>query len=492
MSRQHRIPLLEALQALTGQSQTLFCTPGHKQGKGALNDIASLLGHSVFHADLPDLPGLNLFDNAGVLAESQCLAAEAFGADCTWFLVNGSSSGVMAAILATCSTGEKIILPRTAHQSAIAGLILSGAHPIFINPEYDAVLDVVGCPTPETVAQALKAHPDTKAVLIVSPTYQGICADVAAIAAISYAHNIPLIVDEAHGAHFGFHPALPQSALAAGADIVIQSTHKVLSALTQASMLHLKSKFVEAEHLQKILQILQSTSPSNLLLASLDAARQQMATQGHALLNKTLALAEEGRSQLQISLPVLNTSHIGRPGFYDLDPTRLTVQVSSLGVDGFTADEFLQSQAVMCELPTFQSLTFILTIGTTASDVEHLIGAFQKLIQDTSNRNNAHACPIPIEQSLLQHEMCLTPRDAFFKASETVQLEQAVGHINTEIICSYPPGIPILLPGEKVTRPAIEFLKTVLNTGGFITGGVDGTYQTLKVVKLSFTIIGYS
>lgn len=485
MSHQHHIPLLETLQSLTAESQSLFCTPGHKQGKGAADAIASFLGNSIFHADLPDLPGLNLFDDTGVLAESQRLAAEAFGADRTWFLVNGSSCGVMAAMLATCNTGNKIVLPRTAHQSAIAGLILSGAHPIFINPEYDAALDVVGCPTPEAVAQALQAHPDTKAVLIVSPTYQGICADVAAIAAIAHAHNIPLIVDEAHGAHFCFHPVLPQSALAAGADIVIQSTHKVLSALTQASMLHLNSKYVEAEHLQKILQLLQSTSPSNLLLVSLDAARQQMATQGHILLDETLALAEEARSQLQICLPVLNTSHTGRPGFYNLDPTRLTVQVSSLGVDGFTADEFLQAQAVMCELPTFQSLTFILTIGTTASDVEHLIEAFQKLIQDTRNRNNAHSCPIPIERSLLQHELCLTPRDAFFKASETVQLEQAVGHINTEIICSYPPGIPILLPGEKVTRPAIEFLKTVLNTGGFVTGGADGTYQTLKVVKLS-------
>jgi arginine decarboxylase len=483
MSHQHRIPLLESLQALTAQSQALFCTPGHKQGKGAADAIAHLLGHSIFQADLPDLPGLNLFDNTGVLAESQNLAAEAFGADRTWFLINGSSCGVIAALLATCGTGGKIILPRTAHQSAIAGLILSGAHPVFVNPEYDAVLDVVGCPTTETVAQALKAHPDAKAVLLVSPTYQGICADVAAIAAIAHAYNIPLIVDEAHGAHFGFHPALPQSALTAGADIVIQSTHKVLSALTQASMLHLNSKYVEAEHLQKILQILQSTSPSNLLLASLDAARHQMATQGYTLLDKTLALAEEARSQLQkLSLPILNSCHTGRPGFHDLDSTRLTVQVSSLGVDGFTADEFLQAQTVMCELPTFQSLTFILTIGTTASDVEQLTAAFQKLIQDTG-RNNTHSHPIPIERSLPQHEMGLSPRDAFFSASETIQLEQAAGCINTEIICPYPPGIPIFLPGEVVTESAIDTLRQVLASGGFVTGGSDPTCQTLKMVK---------
>lgn len=484
MSNQHRIPLLEALQALIAQPQTLFCTPGHKQGKGAADPVAALLGYSVFQADLPDLPGLNLFDSTGVLAESQQLAAEAFGADHTWFLVNGSSCGVMAAILVTCGTGDKIILPRTAHQSAIAGLILSGAHPIFINPEYNPTLDIVGCPTPETIAQTLEVHPDTKAVLIVSPTYQGVCADVAAIATITHAYDIPLIVDEAHGAHFCFHPALPQSALAAGADIVIQSTHKVLSALTQASMLHLKSTCIEGDQIQKILQILQSTSPSNLLLASLDVARQQMATQGHTLLDKTLALAETARSQLQeLSLPTLDASHMGRPGFHRLDPTRLTVQISGLGIDGFTTDEFLQAKNIICELPTFQSVTFILTIGTTDSDIHRLMSAFQKLIQETSNQDKVPAYPIPIERSLPQHEMRLTPRDAFFGKSETVQMEKSAGYISTEVICPYPPGIPILLPGEVITPSTIDTLKTVLAAGRFITGGTDPTCQTLKVVK---------
>jgi arginine decarboxylase len=484
MSHQHQIPLLEALQAFTTQSQTLFCTPGHRQGKGVIDSIAALLGHTVFQSDLPDLPGLNLFDETGILAESQALAAEAFSADRTWFLVNGSSGGVMAAILATCGAGDKIILPRTAHQSAIAGLILSGAQPIFINPEYDAARDLVGCPTPEMIEETLAVHPDTKAVFIISPTYQGICADIEAIAAITHAYNIPLIVDEAHGAHFGFHPDLPRSAITAGADLVIQSTHKVLSAFTQAAMLHLKSKYLGAEQVQKTLQILQSTSPSNLLLVSLDAARQQMATQGHELLDKTLTLANTARSQLQnLSLSVLDPTHTHRPGFYDLDMTRLTVDVSSLGINGFTADEFLQTQNLMCELPTFQAVTFIFTIGTTESDVNHLIEVFQKLVNDSAKQDNPRSLPQMIERSLPHNEMLLTPREAFFSHSHAIAREQAQGQISSEIICPYPPGIPILLPGEVITASTLDTLNKVLDAGGFVTGGADPTYQTLKVVK---------
>jgi arginine decarboxylase len=486
----HQAPLLKTLQTLRDGGMTLFCTPGHKQGHGVFEAIATLMGSSVFQVDFPDLPGLNLFDREGVLAKSQALAAETFGAERTWFLVNGSSGGLMAAILATCGTQDKIILPRTVHQSAIAGLILSGAWPIFVHPEYDPSLDLVYCPTPETIEQALREHPEAKAVLIGSPTYQGICADVAAIAAITHAHNIPLIVDEAHGAHFGFHPRLPPSALSAGADLVIQSTHKVLSAFTQASMLHLQGNHIDAERIQRVLQMLQSTSPSNLLLASLDAARQQMATEGYALMAQTLMLAEEGRSQLKsLGLSILDDTQVGRLGCHCLDLTRLTVQVSAFGLDGFTVDEVLQGESIFCELPTFRQVTFIITAGNTVGDLQRLTSAFQKIL-DANGQTQAQAGAVTGLVRSLQNtplvgspqSLQLTPREAFFAASAQIKVAQAVGCISAEVICPYPPGIPILLPGEPITQAAIEMIQSILSAGGFVTGGADATCQSFRVV----------
>ena len=242
------MPLVTALQMCAQRSDAPFYTPGHKKGQGVGRSLIHLLGSKVFAADLPELPELdNLFAPQGAILAAQELAAEAFGADRTWFLVNGSSCGVMAAILATCAPGAKILLPRNVHQSAIAGLIHSGAVPVFLQPEYDRALDIAHSITPDSVSAALTQHPDAKAVLMVYPTYYGACGDVAAIAQLAHQHGIPLIVDEAHGAHFAFHPELPIAALAAGADLVVQSTHKTLSALTQAAMLHLRGDRIDVD-----------------------------------------------------------------------------------------------------------------------------------------------------------------------------------------------------------------------------------------------------
>ena len=293
---QARMPILETLQALARQPDAAFYAPGHKRGQGIYQPLADFLGSSVFRADLPELPQLdNLLAPEGVIEEAQALAAETFGASRTWFLVNGSTCGIIAAILATCAAGDKIVLPRNSHQSAIAGLILSGAIPVFIYPEYDPKLDLTYSVTPEAVEAALKQHADAKAVMVVYPTYEGVCSDLAAIAQVTHQFNMPLLVDEAHGAHFAFHPHLPPSALATGADLTVQSTHKVLGAMTQASMLHIQGNRVDPQRITKALSLVQSTSPSYLLLASLDAARQQMALQGRELMTQTLQLAESAR-----------------------------------------------------------------------------------------------------------------------------------------------------------------------------------------------------
>jgi arginine/lysine/ornithine decarboxylase len=483
---QSETPLVDALNLCVHTPDAPFYTPGHKRGQGISPVLTALLGTQVFQADLPELPELdNLFAPDAAIQQAQELAAAAFGAEQTWFLVNGSTCGVIAAILATCNPGDKIILPRNVHQSAISGLVLSGAMPVFVQPEYDSTLGIAHGIPPIAVQQALVEHPDVKAILMVYPTYYGVCGDVAAIAQLARQHKIPLLVDEAHGAHFGFHPSLPTPALAAGADLSVQSIHKTLSAMTQAAMVHVQGQRVDRDRLTKALAMVQSTSPSYLLLASLDAARQQMATMGQALLEQTLKLAEAARSRLSQSpgFSLLMPDQAGTPGFVSLDRTRLTVTVANLGMDGFTADRILHQQfGVTAELPTLRHLTFIFSIGNTPADVDQLVAALRTLAaaeKSPTTQNNRPEALYP----QLPTSMALAPRDAFFAPTATVPIEQSIHCVSAELVCPYPPGIPVLFPGEVITQTAIAYLRQVLTSGGMISGCTDPTLNSLKVVR---------
>lgn len=484
-SLQEATPLLAALRAAANRSHAAFYTPGHKRGQGAPVDLSDLLGKAVFRADLPELPGLdNLFAPEGAIDHAQTLAAAAFGADRTWFLVNGSTCGIAAAVLATCNPGDKIVLPRNMHQSAIGALILSGAMPVFVEPEYDADLGIAHSITPAGVAAALDRHPDAKAVMMVYPTYYGVCGDVAAIVQLAHQHQIPLLVDEAHAPHFAFHPDLPTSALQAGADLVVQSIHKVLSALTQAAMLHIQGSYVDAQRVSRSLQLVQSTSPSYLLLASLDAARQQMATQGQDLMSRTLALAD--RAAAIAKIPGLQVLTAGRsPGFVALDRTRLTVTVADLGLTGFEADQILHQRGVTAELPSLRHLTFIISLGNTDADIDRLIWAFERLAAEReAQTGETPDKPLTLPDCWqAPHARCLTPRDAFFAASETLPIAQTIDRVSAELVCPYPPGIPVLIPGERVTAAALDGLGQILRAGGVITGCSDPNLHTLKVVR---------
>ncbi|MHC5938385.1 aminotransferase class I/II-fold pyridoxal phosphate-dependent enzyme [Nostoc sp.] len=489
MLNQNQTPLLDALKANAARPHAPFYTPGHKQGEGISQPLTDLLGKAVFRADLTELADLdNLFAPQGVIQEAQQLAAEAFGASQTWFLVNGSTCGVEAAILATCGTGDKIILPRNVHSSAIAGLILSGAIPIFLNPEYDPVLDIAHSITPHAVESALQQHPDAKAVLTVYPTYYGVCGNLSAIAHITHQYNIPLLVDEAHGAHFGFHPELPTPALAAGADLTVQSIHKVLGAMTQASMLHIQGNRIDGDRISKALQLVQSTSPSYLLLASLDAARQQMALHGKMLMSRTLQLADEARTRISEipGLSVLEMPPLGEsPDFVTLDKTRLTVTVSGLGLTGFEADEILDEKfAVTAEFASLQHLTLIISLGNTPADIEQLVQGFTTLAKEYRRTNLTLKSHLWHDLFTTQcHALCCSPREAFFAVSEILPLIETNKHICAEIVCPYPPGIPVLMPGEVITKSVLDYLQQIQAKGGFISGCNDTSLKTLKVVK---------
>jgi arginine/lysine/ornithine decarboxylase len=517
-----KAPLIQGLREYASRPHAAFYTPGHKRGVGISPSLSDLLGETVFRADLAELPGLgNLHGTEGIIQEAQELAAETFGADRTYFLVNGSSCGVMAAILATCSQDEKIILPRNVHSSAIAGLILSGAIPIFINPDYDPILDLAHSITPLAVAAALEQHPDAKAVMMVYPTYYGVCGDVGAIANLAHQHAIPLLVDEAHGPHFAFHPDLPASALSAGADLSVQSIHKVLGSLTQSAMLHLQGSRIDRDRLQLALRLVQSTSPSYLLLAALDAARQQMALHGEELMAKTLELADAARSQIsqipglsvltcppprpspcrrgaggEVGLDATASVRLSRAevfpngvransGFVDLDRTRLTVRVAELGLTGFEADEILTQHGVVAELPSLQHLTFIISLGNTQTDIDLLgrtfsiIHNYSKSKSQLQENNEEKAINLFDCQSINR----ISPRSSFFSQTEVLPIDAAIDRLSAELICPYPPGIPVVMPGEVITPEAIDYLQQILTAGGIITGCSDPSLQKLKVVR---------
>lgn len=482
--QQIKTPLIDQLQLLAQRQEAPFYAPGHKKGQGINQKLVDLMGNQVFTADLPELPELdNLFSPKGVIQQAQDLAADAFGSEQTWFLANGSTSGIIASILAICGEGDGLILPRNVHQSAIFGLVLSGAKPIFIEPEYNPDFDICHNISVAQIAHALASNEEIRGIFLVSPTYHGVCADLAKIVNLAHQYHIPVIVDEAHGGHFSFHPQLPLSALKAGADVVIQSTHKVLGAMTQASMLHLQGNLVPTQRFNQALQMVQSSSPNYLLLASLDGARQQMAIEGNTLLNNTLSLAVKAREQLsQLDYLSILELDYQSPSFIDLDYTRLTVKVTSLGISGYEADEIFNEQlGVTCELPSLYNMTFMITIGNTEKDIEALIRAFHQLKQFAQPSSFSHFCLPPLPPSRLQ----LTPRQAFGAKQKTISADLALNHISAETICPYPPGIPIIMAGEVITAEALNYLQEVINLGGTITGIQDSTLTSLQVIAES-------
>ncbi|NUN63350.1 aminotransferase class V-fold PLP-dependent enzyme [Pseudanabaena biceps] len=465
-------PLLQAAQHYLDVDDAAFYMPAHKRGKSIDRELQTLMGANVFRLDLPELPDL---EEPIALAEE--LAAEAYGSDRAWFLTNGSTCGVQAMLLATCQEGDKILIGRNCHKAAIAGLVLSGAKPIYLPTDYLPEFDLDLGVSPQTLELFLHQHPDAKAVMLVSPNYFGVCGDLEKIAAIAHSFGIPLLVDAAHGAHLGFHPDLPISALQAGADLVVQSTHKMAGSLTQSSILHLQGDRVNAAQIDRALELLRSTSPNLLLMISLDVARRQMATQGKALLRETLRLSREVRSQLSQIHKLQTFSQIEVP---TLDETRLTVMVNQLGITGFEVDQYFHEQLnVMAEMPTLTQLVFSLSIGNTQIDCDRLVVAFQKLVQD-NREGGAKRRPLDY---LITPKSLLTPRQAYFAKSIRVDLQQAIGRTSVESLCPYPPGIPLVCIGEEITGEVVEILQAILRSGGVINGASDRSLETILVVE---------
>jgi arginine decarboxylase len=490
---QTRAPYFQVLLDYVDAGVIPFHTPGHKQGIGMERAFRDFVGDNVLSIDLTQIRGLDdLLQPEGPLVEAQELAAAAFGAEHSFFLINGSTSGNQCMMMTALNPGDKIALPRNAHKSAMGGLIMSGSYPIWMQPEVDESLHMDHTVTPQTVRATLEAHPDIKAVYVVSPTYYGVAADLVGIAAVAHEYGIPLLVDEAWGPHFHFHPALPMSAMAAGADMCINSTHKMLGSLSQTAMLHVQGPRIRLDRLKAVYKLFLSTSPNLVLVASLDVARRQMALDGRALLSRTIDIANDTRRRLnQIpGVRCFGEELEGMPGVFDLDPTKVTVTVKDLGYTGYEAEEILRRRYnVQVELADLFNCLALFTIGTTPDAADELVYGVKELAREDRPvdifspsgvlerrlKTGTYALPkIP--------PIGLLPRDAFLATTEFMSFKASAGRVCAEVITPYPPGIPVISPGEVITPEIIDYLTLEQKAGVRIQGAYDGELRTIRVV----------
>lgn len=482
---QTRAPFFERMQEFAASDAVMFSTPGHKRGVGfddaGREMFGSALGVDVPHGGGVDTPHFSW----GLLRQAERLAAEAHGGDDARFLVNGSTTGNLAMLLATCNPGDEVIISRMLHKSLLAGLVFSGARPVYLKPAIDRRRNLPLDTPPEAVAEALAKHPSAKAVVLVSPSYVGVTSDLERIAVICHEAGVPLLVDEAWGPHFHFHPDLPQSAMAAGADASVSSTHKMLGALTQGSTLVMREGLLDIERLHTVVDMVQTTSPSVLIFGSLDTSRRQMALHGEELLTRTIVRAYDVRMAV-IALRELwavgAELTLGREGA-DIDVTRVMVDVHELGITGYEAEAILREKyGVMVEMSDLLSVLFLITIGDDDASIARLIAGLKSL---PAHRKPGQSTALPRStgELLFAGEVVLTPREAFSADTERIAPEVAAGRISAESITPYPPGIPIITPGERIRAEVIDYLRSGVEAGMYISGLSDETFGTLRVVR---------
>ncbi|HZG87531.1 aminotransferase class I/II-fold pyridoxal phosphate-dependent enzyme [Paenibacillus sp.] len=485
----YRAPIVEALQAYAAGRKASFHVPGHKAGAAFAAETSAVAWLEAIGAyDATELPGLDdLHAPVGAIAEAQRLAADCFGADRTYFLVGGSTAGNLAAIQAAVGPGELIVMQRDAHKSAIHALMLRGAGASFVPPDIDESTGLARGPSAAGVARALDEHPEAKAVFVTSPNYYGYAVDIAAIAEAAHARGKPLIVDEAHGAHFGMHPAFPNSALRQGADVVIQSTHKMLQALTMGAMLHVRGDRLPAERIEALLRMLQSSSPSYPILASLDWARRELHVRGAEAFEGALRAIEELHEALR-------PQHRRFASLRTDDPMKPLLSDRAGALSGYALLDRLAELGIYTEMATERHVVLACSAATRAEDMSALLAALDEidLRNPAKKKENATFSSNrytwgPISSSI----------PVFFDAGGKnspsaaadvveVRLEDAVGMASAEMVVPYPPGIPLLYPGETITREAAETLLRLREQGAAVQGPKDHTLRMLRVRRNPF------
>lgn len=480
---QREAPLFSGLLAHAERNPWQFHIPGHKKGVGMAPEFKEFIGKGALSIDLVNIePVDDLHHPKGIIKEAQELAALAFGADCTFFSVQGTSGAIMTMILSTVGPGKKILLPRNIHKSILSAVILSGATPVFLTPEIDQQLGIAHGISLATVRRAVGEHPDAAALLVINPTYYGVCSDLQSIVATAHQHGMPVLVDEAHGAHLYFHPDLPLPAMKAGADMAATSMHKLGGSLTQSSVLNVRAGLVDPKRVQTVFSMLTTTSPSYLLLASLDTARRYLVVNGRENLSRALKLAERARSQINSieGLWCFGSDIIGRrSSSFDFDPTKLCISVKELGLTGLEVERMLRNEYnIEVELSDLYNILVIVTAGDTEESVDTLIKALQSIAgRVTDRRARKVRVTLPDLPST-----AMTPREAFFSRTEAVPFTDSAGRIAAEFVVLYPPGIPILAPGEWITSRNIDYITEHLKAGLPVQGLEDKTNNHILVV----------
>jgi arginine decarboxylase len=478
-------PVLDALEQYHQRKHTPFTPPGHKQGRGADPRVRAVLGEDVFRNDVLASSGLDDRSSSGqVIERAQQLMADAVGAEQAFFSTCGSSLLVKSAMLAVAGRHGRILVGRDAHKSVISGLVLSGLQPTWVHPSYDEDLHLAHPPAPGAVEQALDRDPDVAGVLITSPTPYGTCADIGAIAEICHRRGLPLLVDEAWGAHLPFHRDLPTWAMNAGADLCVVSIHKMGAGLEQGSVFHLQGDLIDSAHLSACEDMLATTSTNVLLYAAMDGWRRQMVQHGEQLLSDALELSHDVRGRIA-ALPGLHVLHdelIGAEASHDLDPLKVIIDVSDLAVSGYQAADWLRANhSLDVGLSDHRRIEAQLSIADDASTTGLLLGALHDLTRAAVDLPQPPQIQLPGSADL-EREAVLLPREAFFARAENVAAEKAVGRICAEQITPYPPGIPVLLPGERIDAEVVDYLRSGVRAGMVLPDPTDPELGTIRVV----------
>ena len=478
-------PYLEAIVSYGFRGSVRFHVPGHKGGPGADPGLRSAMGERALALDIcQDIEGIDVGPSPTPYERAEQLAAVAYDAGQTWFLTNGASQGNHALCLALAKPGQHVLVQRNSHASVVDGLVLSGGMASFVAPEYDVELGMAHGVTPETLQEALTRSPDITAAFIVSPTYYGMAADIRGCAEVAHAAGAALVVDCAWGSHFGFHPALPESPLRQGADASLASTHKIVGSLTQSAMLHVaRDGAIDAEEVARCVRLVRSTSPNSLLLASLDSARRQLHAHGEALLDRTLAASARARVEIDAisGCVVVGEAMVGRPGIAGWDPLRIVIDVRGTGCTGYEiAEELRASYDIYVELATHATLVLVLGMGQPVEPLERFAHDFAETVRRISRPGEAPLLRQP--PAALEHQTVVPIRDAFLGVGEAVAVDAAIGRISCESIAGYPPGVPSLLPGERITPEVITYLRELTDAGARLHGAADPSFATIRVL----------
>lgn len=479
----NKTPLFSALRRHAEQNPTQFHIPGHKKGLGSDAEFRAFIGDNALSIDLINIAPLDdLHQPTGVIEEAQKLAADAFGADYTYFSVQGTSGAIITMIMSVCLPGDKIIVPRNVHKSIMAAIIFAGARPIFISPVRDENLGIDHGITTRAVKRALDKHPDSKAVLVINPTYYGVCADLKEIVDLVHTFDIPVLVDEAHGVLIHFNEKLPMSAMQAGADMAATSVHKLGGSMTQSSVLNVRGGRVNPHRIQTIISMLTTTSTSYILLSSLDTSRRNLALNGHKLAEQAIELAEYARKSInEISgLYCFGREILGGEATFDLDPTKVAIHVRHLGITGYETENWLRDHFNLeIEMSDMYNILCLVTPGDTSDSIEKLLEALRALSDSFHEGAEARELVVKIPDI---PQLSLSPRDAFYGQTEVVPFKESAGRIIAEFIYVYPPGIPILLPGEVISQKNIDYIVEHVEVGLPVKGPEDRNVEFVKVI----------